>query len=186
MPEKDPLTKCYEGLWSVLEASNAFTALVPARCRVKYTDAGAVLATRYPERDARQPDKYPQVAIVAEGGPTDTYWSSDGTRVGAYFQIWVRTGDRRLCYLQDGIYQGVFPVQWAILRAMMNWKAVLAPLTWGGVAGFITHCAPDDRKEKIEPPRTEEQKAPFKDAGWTLAWQGKVDMWFQSSTLLPT
>jgi len=182
LPERDVFSIVYSGLWDVLEASSAFCALVPETNRIKYVDdTDGTKARRSPDKQGLVTSDYPQVTIVPTGGPTDTYWSSDGTRVGMHFQIWIKTGDQRLSYaVDDTLYQGLFPIQWSILRAMMDWEATLKPLTWGGVAGFITHCAPHTREEKMSQSAVKQPVT----TGWFLAWDGIIDTWFDSSKIL--
>lgn len=188
MPEKDPFTKVYETLWAVLEANPAFCALVSPENRIKYVDDISVTparpARRFPERDSRQPPEHPQVLIEAEGGPTGMYSTSDATVVRETFRIFVLTGDRRLCYPQGAAYQGLFPIQWAILRAMMGWESPLRALTWSGKAGFVHHCDVSIRKMDIGNPRLPAQHQPAKTEGWNLVWQGEVEMWFRSADLV--
>lgn len=181
---KDPLTKAYEILWQILESNPNFVAMVKPHNRIKYTDDAitGVSAPRYPERDSRQPQEYPQVKIEAVGGASDMYCSSDGTRIQERFQILVNTGDRRLCYTKDGIYQGLFPLQWTILRAMMSWETYLRPQTWNGKV-FVHHCSVSNRQEKIDNPRLDEQKATVRDAGWSVVWQGDLELWFTSADM---
>jgi len=184
MAEKDPLSQVYDAMWALLEASEDFCALVPKPYRIKYVDDAtvdpAIPAYRFPEQSTRKPDEYPQVKIEPGGAPADMYCTSDATRVNERFNIWAITGDRRLYYLQGDIYQGILPLQWAILRAMMGWEDSMKLLSWNGRACFVTHCSVSDRQMRIGSPRLKEQAQPAKDDGWWLAWQGDVHMWFPS------
>lgn len=177
LPEKDPLTKCYETLWDILEDSADFCTLVREADRIKYTGTA-----RYPERDARQASEWPQVSIEPTHGPADMYCASDGTRVHSRFRVLVRTGDHRLCYVQGSGYQGLFPVQVAILRAMMQWEDRMKLLTWGGQP-FVHHCSVSSRQHGQQNPRVDGQQAPVKSGGWTVAWDGELELWFASAGL---
>lgn len=182
MPEKDPLTQVYEGVWELLEASSEFTALVPAQNRIKYVDGpDDDPAFRFPAQASRQATERPQVVVEPRAGATSMFSTSDGTSVYESLQIWVLTGDQRLCYNQGGVWQGLFPVQWSILRALMSWEATLELLTWNGRAGFVTHCAVDAHEFAMGPSRFREQRTPVKADGWNLAWGGNVEMWFPST-----
>ena len=189
MAEHDPLTKCHQALWTVLEASDEFTAIVPYRLRIKYTDdegtTPTTTAVRDPEADVRQPDEEAMVAITTAGETTGLRCSSDGTRRTERFQVWIITGDKRYCYTVDGVDKGIFPLRWAILRALADWETTLTALTWNGKV-FVHDCRVVQATEQQATPRLKDQGAPAKREGWTLAWQGEVEMWFTSGDLPPS
>lgn len=188
MPTQDPLTTCYRGLWALLLDNADFCALVPEQNRIMYVDHptnAAKTASRFPLRDSKQAKEEPQVVIEPAAGMSDMYSSSDGTTFVEQFGIWVLTGDQRLCYLQDGAYQGLNPVRWAILRAMMPWEDSLKLLTWNGKR-FIHDCRVIRQQPKMDSPRLPQQNAPASTPGWNLAWQGEVEMVFTSDDLPQT
>ena len=178
----DPFTLTYSAIWEILEASEDFCEMVPVKNRIKYVEDGdSTQPSREPDKRSHQPADYPQVTVIAKGGPTDHYWSSSGSRVGIVFEIWVYTGDKRLCYLKGGKYYGLLPLQWTILRAMMDWKTYTASLSWRGETGFVTHFAPHTRKDSLNI-ATPAEPTP---SGWYLTLEGKADMHFDSTLLLP-
>lgn len=183
MAEKDPFTLVYEAFWTLLEAESSFTALVPATHRIKYADA-AKEPSKHPAQFAQHRPNYCQVRVVTLGGPACSRRCSAGAfNLTDTWQVEALSGDHRLCYLHEGVYNGINPVRWAVLRAMTPWESTLQALTWNGVAGFVKACSPFSFESKMASPRLEEQVKPYPQEGWNALWRGYVDMWFTDSDL---
>ncbi len=173
---KDPLTLVYECLWDILEANADFTTLVRSDNRIKFTEN-----KRYPVRDSRQSAEHPQVAVVNVGVSAAAYNSSDGSEVTARFAILVRSSDQRVSYLQNSNYQGIFPVQWCVIQAMMDWETPMKALTWNSRDQFVHDCRLAETNDQTASPRLPGQNTPAKADGWNTVWQGDVLMVFPST-----
>lgn len=150
--EKDPLTRVYLKLWELLEATEAFTRLVPRGNRIKFHGPD-----RSPGKDNRLSADYPEVRIEPAGGQillfdTGGAASAGGTKGGTTirkaFQIEVATGDRR-------IIRRLLPLEWAIAKAIGSTQESNLDLA------FVTDLRIETHSDFPEDP--EDQTA---DRGW--------------------
>ena len=190
---KDPFTLCYEKLWFMLESNTDFTNLVAPSNRIKYVDTvegdGTLVeaASRNLDKSIHKPTGFPQVAIEADEGALHLFRTSNGTSVTTKYRVLILTADKRLCYqLPNGQYAGLFPLVWAILRSLSTWETHLKTLNWGAEIGFVKTCDLTLHKEQIGKNFEEQQGIASRPAGWTMAWEGEVEMWFSSTALPPT
>jgi len=180
MPTKDPFIQVYESIWATLEGNDDFAALVPSKYRVKYfSESGAI--SRFPERDVRPASEHAQV-VVEPGAPklVNAGGTSSHTPIEWDFRIWVVLDDGRIAFEQGGMYQGVYPITWAIIRAMMDWETHMKTLVWNGNEGYVHHVGLPRAEGGRDWARHGDQEMPAKAKGWKLAWQGVVEMWFPS------
>jgi hypothetical protein len=194
MPElRDPFTLVYSKLWQMLEASTDFCALVSAGNRIKYIDdldtdgSVDIAALRNPDKGNLQAGDFPQVAIESDDGITTLARSSDATSVSTRFRVMVLAGDKRLSYLGPaGRYTGLFPVMWSIVRALSTWDTQLTTLNWGTETGFVKLCNLTTHRERLGKALDEKRDVYARKDGWTMAWEGEVEMWFSTASLAPT
>ena len=114
----DPFTLTYNAIWSLLTASTEFTALVKPNNRISF--AGA---SRQPEKLAVQDADFPEVRLQPLGGEFGPQRDTSGRTWIERFEIVMSTGDQR-------VHERLFPVRWAIVRALSNWPTVLPALEW--------------------------------------------------------
>ncbi len=174
---KDPLTLVYEAIWGLLEADSSFTALVPASCRLKLT--GQI--PRFPAREIRQPDEWPQVTVGLFSLVADVNASSDGVVLGYRFGIWVSSNDQRLSYYSDQRYRGIFPLAWVITRAMSRWESAMKALRYQGKP-FVVSCNMLDSSVNVRVGNFLDQLKPNMP-GWLLTWGGQVNMYFEAASM---
>jgi len=168
MAYTNPIEQVFDGLWEILEDSAEFDALVPVGPRrVKY-----IGGSRDPMIHGSTPSDFPQVCIEPVGGFSQAEWTSNSGKMKKTFQVKIATGDKRLDYK-------IFQVEWAIYRAMSNWRAVMSSLTWKGKA-FVDHVGVYDHEETLK-----EREMSRGDTGWSTVWTGEVWMHFTTSDLIP-
>ena len=164
--EDNPMEQVYQAIWTILEASSDFTDLVPTRNRLKHS--GGI---RRPGKDSAITSDYPWVRVLSEGGYVHMYRTSDGTSLRKRFRIEIATGEQNTSRL--------FAVEWAILRAMMDWKTSLSSLTWNSKT-YVVDCELLDHADTLDDSRSNKGIK-----GWVCVWVGEVEMWFTSSDLIP-
>lgn len=167
MPEANPLNQVYEAFWTMLEADTDFSALIPAKNRIKLYGTN----NRYPYRDNVNEAGIPEVVVEPIKIEPQIWTTSDKSKVVATWVIRVATGDQR--------WTSLFNVMWDIYKALANWQATLQALTWNSKA-FVVSC------ESVEA----EQTVNNKDAnrlikGWATVWACTTEMWFDTTDLLP-
>lgn len=162
----DPYTQVYDAIWDTLESSVDFTNLVRVGNRIKF--AGD---SRAPDKEHVMDADFPEVRVVTSGDVPHPLRTSSHSSVQKTFAIQIVTGDRLL----DA---RIFPVQWAVHRALTNWPNTLGALTWNGekyVTSFqftegVSNVDDDELNRGI--------------AGWSTIWQCTVEMWFATSLML--
>ena len=162
----DPITQVYDALWTLLEAGNDFQELVKSGNRIKLTSRD-----RSPFKDNLGSADVPEVTILPMGATVaHQHRSTSGSSLSQGFQIRVATGEQNLHTL-------VFPLKWAIYKAMADWATVLTALTWKGVT-YVVHCRLADAADGIS-----EVDIARGITGWTVLWQCNVEMWFSTVTI---
>jgi hypothetical protein len=86
------------------------------------------------------------------------------------YQWLLSTGDFR-------INMRLFPVQFALFSAMLDWETVLSTLTWRNKK-FVLKCAYGTGHEGLSIPTLNRNIK-----GWSSIWACTVDMQFQSDDL---
>jgi hypothetical protein len=184
--EKDPLTIFMEWLFWLLEQNTNFCAQVAVGNRIKFCDtinsSGDVInaADRDPEKESHQPSDYPEVTVGWREGDTHQFCDSSAGKITPHFRITVKTGDRRFAYLKDGVYTGLCPVMWSIIESLNKWEILKTKACYKGeyfVKSVILFTHIETLNAKPEPGTTSVPR------GWTLTWDGEVEMWFGSTAL---
>ena len=114
----NPLTQLYTAIVETLAASDDFTALVKEKNRIVYTGT-----RRDPEKHSVQDADFPEVRLTPTGGEYGPERDTDGRTWIERYQILVATGEQR-------VDTRLFPVRWAIVRALADWQRILGELTW--------------------------------------------------------
>ena len=122
----DPFTLVHNKLWDMLEAHSGFTDLVKPGNRIKFSGDA-----RDPLKRQVSSDDLPEVRLVAAGGTPHLQMASNATTVLKRFEVQIATGDKRY----DAV---MFPLGWAVVRAMSPWLTALrAEIQWNGKT-FVT------------------------------------------------
>ena len=121
MAAADPYTAVVDGLWALLESKDYFTDLVAVSNRIKFTGSD-----RSPiKREVGEGDLI-EVRVLPVSCTPHPERTSNGETEDVTFEIQVSTGDQR-------IDAGVFPIHWAIKRALVDVHAYLKTnVTFGG------------------------------------------------------
>ena len=166
----DPFTIVHDGIWDLLEAKTTFTSLVDENNRIKYTTTSSGKKLRRPDKDSLTELDVPEVMVYP--GPT-RFWerrACSGATINKVYSILVTSGDR---ILDQG---KLFPVQWAITRALWTFDSLLS-LTYSGET-FVQKLEVLPTVEGLD---NSELNRTLK--GWSAVWQADVQMWFTNTVL---
>lgn len=164
MLDKDPFTIVYEGIWDMLEANADFCTLVKPGNRIKYNGPA-----RPAIKDEISTADTPEVRVVPLSTEYHLQRTSNGTSITKTYGIEVSSGSTIAA-------NGVWAVEWQILRAVSNWQTYLSNLVWPeGSDGseFVKLCKPLSAAEGVR--RTDLNRGIY---GWSLVWAVEVEMWF--------
>lgn len=162
----DPFTPVVECLWALLEREPAFCHLVPVGNRIRYIND----LDRRPEKENVMAADLPEVVIRPEGGPADWQASSSTSRIDLTFAIDVSTGDRRLSVL-------MFPLWFAIFRALRHWQYAFAALKWNAAATVV------QMRSDALTTGLDAEKFNRGVIGWVTLWRVTVEMQFETARL---
>lgn len=166
MAASDPASLVYDSIWATLEAKSAFTDLVKVGNRMKFNDS----APRDPmKREVLTEDK-PEVRVVGLKSDMHLQSSSNSSFWDITYSIQIATGERRITRV-------LFPVMWAIYRAMADWPTTLAALTWNGKT-FVHYAKPEDSSEGIDALLLNRGIV-----GWSSIWTYEVRLHFTTEDL---
>jgi len=162
MPNSNPITPVRDSLWTLLEASTAFTTLVPVGNRIKLSSA--------PKRGSQFSD-FPCVTIEPESGLTVKDWTNTDAELKKIFRVKVATGDTDADKLEE--------LQWVIFVALKDWEATMAALSWNGRTKYVKHCGVYDIKETLD-----ERELTRTETGWATVWAGEVWLSFPHTDIV--
>jgi len=160
----NPFTLAHEAIWTCLEASPSFTDLVASTNRIKFT--GTV---RDPWERLANCQSFPSVAVIPAGGVSKLCADSDTTDVEKQFTIYAGGGGQRVGAL--------FDVEFAVLRAMADWRGSIGAVTWSGKSCVLA-CGVFDHPEQMETPLMERGIR-----GWNAVWSGRLLFSFETADL---
>lgn len=149
----------HDKIWDLLEAKQAFTDVVPAGNRIKFT--GNV---RQPQKEMASAADFPEVMVRPTGTQTQDRRASNGTYLKVQWEVLVHSGQQP--------FDPFFDVQWAVWVALLNWDATMRAIEWNGEHP-VSNCDilttadslwDDQRNHNIR--------------GWGSVWVGKTDCWF--------
>lgn len=102
----DPFTQVHNALWDLLTSYGPFTDLVSKGNRIKLNGRD-----RNPSKGNRLDADAPEVRIEPAGVTVDLFATSTSSMIESIFSVELRTDDTRP-------NNKLFPVQWAIIRAI--------------------------------------------------------------------
>ena len=125
----DPFTMVYDALWNLLESHHGLTSLVGISNRIRFhsTRAEIVDAEAAVDSDGIAhsgdntdpikanvvPSDLPELDIRPAGGSFAPWATSSSAHATQLFMVGITTGDLRIA-------QKLFPVKWALFRALMR------------------------------------------------------------------
>lgn len=174
---KDPFSMAFSGLWDVLNASEAFVAVVPPVNQIRYdTNVRQPEKARGPEA-AELPGDRPLVRIQPNSGaeylPSGV--SSSSTKLVKNYQILLALGDLR-------VNAWLNPMQFIIVGALCNWMDILPSLVWQGRFAndqFIKTM----RVSGIPEGKNVNDAATRGIQTWASLFNVSLEMWFTSANL---
>jgi len=162
----DPFTLIHENIWTMLEASSAFTSLVPEGNRIRL--AGLNRATKLRTSTAGRPE----VRVVPNKLYAHVARTSNGSSIRRNWQIQISTGDLR-------VGEQLFPLEWAIFRALSD-PASMEALDLGSVGSKVLRARLTDQESSAQ---HEELNRGIN--GWVTLWLYIVEVWFETANLPP-
>ncbi len=163
----DPFTLVYEALRDLLLANADFAREVKQGNRMFY-----VGAARRPDKETVQDSDRPEVRLAPAGGEAHLMATSSSSKIVKRLRIEVTTGDMR-------VDERLFPVQWAVYRAMVGWQAALAALRWGTMdKSFVVVAKLNAVTEGLS-----ESDLNRGIRGWAAVWECEIEMWFPTTEL---
>ncbi len=161
----DPLTQVYDATWALLAAGADFAGAVPEGNRITFTGHA-----RDPEKINVQDADFPEVRLQPLGGEYGPIRDTGGRSWIERYQITLCTGDRR-------VDLRLYPVRWAIVRALVDWETTLKALTWEGDSFVLNseHQSADVGTSEVDIKRGVE--------GWASVATLEVTMWFPHANL---
>lgn len=163
---------------------NPFELVYDALWTLAYTPVMADLVrpgnlVRFDQDDNPDPMKdpiasadLPELVLTTAGVPSiNLHASSCSSKIVRRYQFLLSTGDFRLNFR-------LYPVEWALVCAMTNWKEVLTGLTWRDYA-FVKHAK---FVSVTEGESVAAQNRGIK--GWSAIWTCDVDMYLRTQDLI--
>lgn len=167
----DPFSDVQNCIWTVLNASDEFTALVPATMQQDLDGDGRKIAAMH---GTPKYIRAAQVRVEPVGGTHDPQIDSHNTVVTQGWLIQILHKDERPT-------EELLPVKWAILRALSGQclnGSTMRSLTWNDKA-YVMDCRLREHQEQYQA----EGKRP---GVWRTLWRFDVDMRFSTADLPPT
>jgi hypothetical protein len=164
----DPFTLVYEAIWFMLLQNPHFEEGVKEGNRITFVPAvNRNLNKKFV--DSKLSTDYPEVRVVVEGATPAIVHDSSSTKITRAFGIIVSTNDVRL-------NEGLFPIEWEVVKAMANWRSNLSQLEWQGEK-FI--------KRLVALPTSTSMSITGDGYpnGWASVWRVSVDMYFSTAQL---
>jgi len=164
----DPLSQVYDAFWELLEADEAWCALVPVGNRIKFAGKGVS-----PRKDQQlSPADRPEVQIRATSVVPYLNFDSSNTKVSAQFEIQIATGEQ-------GFDASLFPVLWETIRALHRYQSHLNALTWRDVP-FVKRT--QAKSGAIGVGQGDANRGML---WWRVLWACEIDMYFPATMMLP-
>ena len=122
----DPFSQVFSGIWQLLLNNTNLTNQVLAGNRIRLDQA-----PRNPTKEIIRTADVPELVLVPTGGVSNLHATSSTTTIQRNYDILLSTGDLR-------VNEALFPVQWEIVVALLEWKLTLGGLAWNGYAGYLS------------------------------------------------
>ena len=174
----DPFTLIFGGLWDMLENSQELVNVVAPANRIKwlgqYVD---------PRKDQVTDSDRPEVRI----DPGDPFAEPDMTTgTNGLIVSWSVMAQSSLQQLDQPGYKqlgaSIFPVMWALYRALIGWQQNILQLAYGGNR-FVYRVETGVPLVKLG---SNDPKTGPNILGWSCGWNYKTHIMFSTPAILPT
>ena len=116
--EKDPMSKVYDALWTMLENHSGFAGKVKIGNRIKYSGEN-----RDPEKQEILDGDLPEVRIIPVSGDPHLQRTSNSSSFIKMFELQITTGDPR-------VDAAALPVEWEVYKGFSTWEVAVKAITW--------------------------------------------------------
>lgn len=161
----NPFSMTYDALWQMAASHPEFNRLVKIGNRIRYDDS------RDPEKQVVAAADLPEVVLVSESLSTNLHATSSSSMMTRNYTWLISTGDLRMNEL-------LYPVEWALICAMANWKQVLGALKWKGAHFIKQHDMTAASEGESDSTRNRGI------IGWSSSWRCTVQMYFKTNDLI--
>ena len=162
-----PFDLVFDALWTLAEQSDKITSSVKIGNRIKFN----LPTNRDPIKARVQVGDLPELVLSTEGTlDVNLNKTSCAAMISRQYSWLISTGDFRVNFL-------LFPVQWALFCAMMDWDTVLTQLTWQG-SQFVKKCQVLALTEGLS-----NKELNRGIMGWSCLWRCQVDMYFSQQDM---
>ena len=167
----NPFTLVYNALWELLECNEHFKKLVRAGNMIRFAGkeadnaiAKVILKTANANADV------PEVRILPRGTVPHIQRTSTSSFLTTKLEIQISSGSYKL----DEV---LFPVQWAVYRAMSTWQNVVMQLKWKdrNFVHLVRPLSSNDMAMDVDVMRG--------IPGWTALWSCEITMDFKTVDL---
>jgi hypothetical protein len=124
----DPFSRVYTALWSLLEASQTLTTLVPVGNRIRYD----VDNDRSPTKGQKITADMPQLELAPSGGVSEvdyTIGNSGEVKAARHYVLRIATGEQAASKM-------LWKLEWAVMKALVPWRTTFKDITLSG-ADFV-------------------------------------------------
>lgn len=165
----NPFNLVHNKLWDMIERVPDVDDIVAKGNRIKYNST----VSRDIEKQRIQAADVPELSLVTEGGPVRMQNTSSTTMITRRWTWVIATGDKRL-------NEFLFPVEWMLIGALLNWKSELTALEWDSQR-FVHRC---DVLDTLEGMTAQDRNRNM--VGWSSLWRCEVEMHFKTSDIITT
>jgi hypothetical protein len=159
----------FAALWQLVDDAPLFDKLVKTGNRIRFN----LDTNRDVMKDKVADADLPELMLLTSGiSAVNMHSSSCTTMITRRFSWVINTGDMRVQYR-------LYPVEFAIMCAMANWKSLLGGLNWNGEL-FVKKCD----LVSAENAQVETVRGGRSLLGWSALWTGEVTMVFGTRTLV--
>ena len=161
---ENPLIQIHNAFWTMLEAHEPFTQLIPEGNRIKYSGKVGMK-----DKDEISNADLPEVRVACVETSPHLQRTSNSSTLVKIFEVLISTGDWRINTLAT--------LEWEILRALSKWSDSLSALTWRG-ARFVQLAKPTGMKRSVI-----EHGQNRGLQGWSAVWSCEVNLVFKTLDL---
>lgn len=165
----DPLTLVYDEVWAYLETKSAFTTLVRASNRIKFSGG-----SRTPQKDKVSTFDLPEIRLIPVAMSFEDIRNSSSTSFFTQtLEFSIATGDQRLT--ENDM---IFETQFTLIRCLVDVNAALKLLTWPTTQRFIGNV-------QVQGSQIGTSEADLNRGikGWSSLVQLEIEYYFQTSDL---
>lgn len=153
-----------EAFWALLEASEAFTDMVPVSNRIKFTGLD-----RDPIKRAVSTSDLPEVRVLPVSSLPHPWRTSCSHSDLCQYEVQIATGDQR-------VSEYLFPLKWIVFQSLWSMESYLRENVVYESANIVRLARPVSV-------RTGVSQADLNRGirGWSAIWAAEVELWFSAT-----